>query len=113
MKTIKRSISIVFIIFSISFYGCSGVPVNMDTQLPYNIDISKGRQIMARTAGFQLFLFFPININNRHEKAYQKLKKLAGENSCITDIKIQESWRYAFVGTVYITTIKATVYPMR
>ena len=31
----------------------------------------------------------------------------------ITNIKVEESWTYAFIGTVYTTTIKAMAYPRK
>ncbi len=36
---------------------------------------------------------------------------MAAGNDYITDIKIQESWTYAFVGTVYTTAYTAMAYP--
>jgi hypothetical protein len=55
-------------------------------------------------------LFIPIAVNGRQAEAYEKLKQAAG-NDLITDIKIEESWTYAFVGTIYHTTLTATAYP--
>ena len=114
MKTLsKLTISVIFIaIFFI--IGCAGKPISVgivDQQLvDANIDFTRGRSISASASGFQLFLFIPININNRHERAYQILRGQA-DNDCITDVKIKESWKYAFVGTIYTTTIKAMAYP--
>ena len=58
-----------------------------------------------------MLLLIPININDRQERAYTLLKAQAN-GGFITDVKIKESWTYAFVGTVYKTTITATVYPI-
>ncbi|MBU4257715.1 MAG: hypothetical protein KKI12_03320 [Proteobacteria bacterium] len=114
-KLIRLTILVVFIaVFFIA--GCAGKPIRVgtvDQQLDNtNIDFTRGRSISASASGFQLLLFIPININNRHERAYQILCGQAG-NDYITDIKIQESWTYAFVGTVYSTTIKAMAYPRK
>jgi hypothetical protein len=98
------------------FSACAGTPVKLESSKPEidltKIDFSKGRDITASASGFQLLLLIPIQINSRHERAYQILKgKAAGDY--ITDINIQESWGYGFVGTVYTTTIKAKAYPYK
>lgn len=109
---------LVFFILIIALFsaGCAGNPVKLESfQQPVNlaeIDFSKGRQITASAGGFQLLLLIPISINSRHMRAFEKLKAQAG-NDFITDIKIQEAWTYAFVGTVYTTTITATAYPRK
>ncbi len=111
---IKLAISVVFITFIFSI-GCAGKPIRfgvVEQQDNINIDFTRGRTLSASASGFQLLLFIPININDRHERAYQILRGQAG-NDYITDIKIQESWTYAFVGTVYTTTIKAMAYPRK
>ena len=114
MKTLSRlTISVVFIaIFFI--IGCAGKPIkvgHIDQQFSNTkIDFTRGRSIEASTSGFQLFLFIPIGINDRHERAYTLLRAQAGHDY-ITDIKVQESWIYAFIGTVYKTTLKAMAYP--
>ncbi len=77
-----------------------------------NIDLTRGRSLSASASGFQLLLFIPININDRQERAYQILRGQAG-NEYITAVKIQESWTYAFVGTVYTTTLEAMAYPRK
>ena len=116
MKTLSRlTISIVFIaIFFI--IGCAGKPIKVgqiDQQFSNTkVDFTRGRSIEASASGFQLLLFIPIAINNRHERAYTLLRAQAGHDY-ITDINVQESWTYAFVGTVYKTTIKAMAYPQK
>jgi hypothetical protein len=104
------ALSILFIFL----IGCSGVPIRFGGDTPNydrkNVDFSKGREISGQASGFQLFMFIPINVNHRHEQAYQQLLEAAGSDY-ITDVKIEESWTYAYVGTVYSTMIKATAYP--
>jgi hypothetical protein len=93
--------------------GCAGTPIHvgsLDQQLNGNVDFTRGREISASAAGFQLFLVIPIMINSRHDRANHVLLQRAG-NDYITDIKIQESWKWAYVGTLYRTTIKAMAYP--
>ena len=110
---IRLTMSIIFIsVFFIA--GCAGKPIKVgtvDKQLDNaKIDFTRGRSISASASGFQLLLLIPININGRHERAYQILRGQAG-NDYITNVKIKESWTYAFVGTVYTTTIEAMAYP--
>ena len=92
--------------------GCSGTPVYIESTAPklYENVKDKGREISASASGFQLLLLIPIDINERQKTAYDLLKAQAGDGY-ITDVKIQESWTYAFVGTSYKTTMTATVYP--
>lgn len=113
MKYIRKIVALASLgIFGFFIVGCSGTPIYIETPDPkaYEGSKDKGREISASASGFQLFLLIPIDINDRHEKAYQLLKAQAG-NGYITDVKIKESWSYGFVGTVYKTTLSATVYP--
>lgn len=113
MKKTKRVLSAVSIGIAASFFaGCSGTPVYIESVAPklYENVKDKGREISASASGFQLLLFIPIDINNRQERAYELLKAQA-DGGYITDVKIKESWTYAFVGTAYKTTMTATVYP--
>ncbi len=108
---IKLAISVVFITFILSI-GCSGKPIRVgviEQQDNINIDFTSGRSIEASASGLQLLLFLPVFINDRHERAYTLLRAQA-DRDYITDIKVQESWSYAFIGTIYKTTIKAMAY---
>ncbi len=116
MKTITRFISVGLAASTPLLAACSGTPVKtgasneqIDTA---NVDFSKGRKITASASGFQLLLFIPININDRQERAFQVLLGQAG-GDYVTDIRVDESWTYAFVGTVYKTTIEAMAYPVK
>ena len=95
-----------------SMVGCSGVPVYLESTAPklYENNKDKGREITASASGFQLLLFIPIDVNERQNTAYESLKSQAG-GGYLTDVKIKESWTYAFIGTSYKTTMTATVYP--
>ncbi len=114
MNQLQKLLIPVIIAAIFSLMGCTGTPVKVglsEQQITNeDIDYSQGRNISATANGFQLMLFFPININNRHERAYRALLNKAG-NDYISDVKIQESWTYAFIGTIYRTTLQATVYP--
>lgn len=104
------------VVASLLLAACSGNPIRtgvanqrIDTA---NIDYSKGRRVSASASGFQLLLLIPISINNRHERAYRELLAQAGSDY-VTDIKLNESWTYALVGTVYKTTLEAMAYPQK
>lgn len=95
--------------------ACQGVPVNYTGHTVTDrsqIDPYKGQRISAEASGFQLLLLIPYNINDRHQRAYAQLRKVAGDR-LLTDIAITESWQWAFVGTVYTTRIDATAYPRK
>jgi hypothetical protein len=77
---------------------------------PAEMHATTGRPIKASASGFQLLLFIPININDRQERAFQLLQAQAGDDY-LTNVAVDESWTWAFVGTVYRTTLTATAYP--
>ena len=106
----KISRRIVLFIMFVLIIGCAGTPVKIDSLPRQSIDTTKGRVITAQACGFQLLLWIPIMINERQARAYQNLLMAAGKEH-IADVKIKESWTYAFVGTVYCTELEATAYP--
>lgn len=113
MRKHKQIISSLLItVISLLMVGCAGKPILFQSVPPqkYENVKDKGREISASASGFQLLLLIPIDINDRHERAYQLLRAQAG-NDYLTNVRIEESWTYAFVGTSYKTTLKATVYP--
>ena len=92
--------------------SCSSSLVTFPSIHIDDIDPENGREVTASATGFQLLLFIPIGANDRQLRAFQALKAQAGADA-IADIKIKESWTYAFVGTLYQTTMTATAYPRR
>lgn len=114
MKTTSRLTAIGVAIVSLLLAACSGAPIKTGEANQYagatSIDTYRGRNISATASGFQLLLFIPINVNSRHERAWKALLAQAG-GDYVTNIKINESWSYGFVGTVYRTTLEATAYP--
>lgn len=90
--------------------SCTSVPVVIDNRVPENIDREKGREVTGSGAGFQLFWLIPINVNGRQARAWQQVLDKAGDD-CVTDVEIQESWVYGFVGTAYRTSFRAKAYP--
>jgi hypothetical protein len=121
MKIINKNIVAFAFLACAILTGCTGNVINLgnssfgksDQKLDLSkIDFSKGRSVSAEAGGFQLLLVIPININDRHERAYQLLRAQAGSDY-LTDIKIKESWTYGVVGTVYTTRLEATAYPYK
>ena len=86
--------------------GCAGIPAAVGTRVNGPPPAGTEREITGGACGFQLFLFIPINVNNRLERANQQLELAAG-GDFITEVQIQERWIYAFVGTVYCTDLQA------
>lgn len=104
----------LLLVFASYITGCSGKPITFNSIDPklYAEQKGEGRTITAEASGFQLLLFIPLGINDRHQQAYDVLKGQAN-GDIITDIKITESWTYALVGTIYTTKLTATAYPKK
>ena len=101
-------------VFAVYLTGCAGKPITFNSVDPklYAEQRGEGRTIAGEASGFQLLLFIPIGVNDRHQQAYDVLKGQAN-GDIITDIKITEYWTYAFVGTIYTTKLTATAYPKK
>ena len=112
---LNQIVEFIFLtVFAVYLTGCVGKPItfnSVDTKL-YAEQKGEGRTISGEASGFQLLLFIPIGVNDRHQQAYDVLKGQAN-GDIITDIKITESWSYAFVGTIYTTKLTATAYPKK
>ena len=111
----KNLLKLIFLtVFAVYFTGCSGKPVTFNSVDPklYADKKADARTISSEVSGFQLLLFIPIGVNDRHQQVYDVLKGQAN-GDYITDIKITESWTYAFVGTIYTTKMTATAYPKK
>ncbi len=91
--------------------SCVGTPVTFKSLVDQKYDINKSRTITADACGFQLLLLIPIRVNDRAERAYSSLIAQA-QYEHVTDIKVKETWNYAFVGTVYCTVLEATAHPL-
>lgn len=115
MKMIKQLLSIAAVaMMTMWLTGCTGQPITFKSVDPISYaDVKdKGRTITASASGFQLLLFIPISVNTRHQSAYGQLLAQAN-GDYVTDVKVEESWTYALIGTVYTTTITATAYPKK
>jgi hypothetical protein len=88
--------------------ACAGTPTSLGTRASTPLPDGPERVITAEACGFQLLLFIPININDRMQRANRALEAQA-DGGFITDVKVQESWAYGLVGTVYCTTLQAKV----
>ena len=112
----KRSLIFAVLLTSLALAGCTGKPAPLTAASHQaslaSVDMTRGRAISASASGFQLLLFIPISINDRHERALQQLRAQAGRDY-ISDVKVEESWTYALVGTVYTTRLVATAYPYK
>jgi hypothetical protein len=111
MKKSQVVILGIIVTLCMAVASCTGTPVMFKSMMGQNYDATKGHTITAGACGFQLLLLIPININDRQQKAYEELMRQAGNDYYVTDIKVQERWTYAFVGTVYCTELEATAYP--
>jgi hypothetical protein len=112
---LNQIVKFIFLtVFAVYLTGCAGKPITFNSVDPklYAEQKGEGRSISGEASGFQLLLFIPIGVNDRHQQAYDVLKGQAN-GDIITDIKIIESWSYAFVGTIYTTKLTATAYPKK
>ena len=112
---LNQIVEFIFLtVFAVYLTGCAGKPITFNSVDPklYAEQRGEGRTIAGEASGFQLLLFIPIGVNDRHKQAYDVLKGQAN-GDIITDIKITESWSYAFVGTIYTTKLTATAYPKK
>ena len=113
MNSYKHYLSSVIISALLLLQGCAGTPVSIGVSKDFDrslYDMDNPKQATVTASGLQLLYFIPININSRHARAYSMIETQA-EDGLVSDIQIQESWVYAFAGTVYKTTMKANIYP--
>lgn len=90
--------------------ACVGTPVHIDGSIPAGLDKRTARVVEGGAGSFQLLILIPIRHNSRHERAWEELKAKAPD-CYLTNVQMQERWIYAFVGTGYVTTFRATAYP--
>ena len=115
MRLAKNYVAVMIILSLMLLQGCIGTPVKMGVSENFDraaYDMENPKQLSISASGFQLLLFIPIAINSRHDRAYSAIESQAGDG-LISDVQVTESWTYAFVGTVYKTTIDAKVYPRK
>ena len=100
---------ITFLLSAVGF-GCMGTQVHFADAPMEKLDLSRGRPVKARASGLYLFGLFPLGINDRQARAYEELKEEAG-NDYLTDIKIQDVWKWVVIGNKYSTVLTAVAYP--
>ena len=110
-RGIFKELSLVLVAGAI-LSACTGVPVQFGPQGDEKYDATKPRTVSAQACGFQFLILIPIRINDRAARALAALKQQGGEDY-IADIKVQETWTYAVVGTIHCTYVEATAYPRR
>lgn len=110
MRYVNRVRAVIAAVGLLVLAGCASTPITLPAINAREVDLSQGREVTGKSCGFQLFLVIPININGRFEEAYDQLKGQAGRD-LMANLRIEESWTYAFVGTVYCTKLMATAYP--
>jgi len=111
MRSLSKLRLLAILVLMIFSAGCAGKAVQIGSIADQAYDASKGREVVATTRGFQLLLVIPIRINSRQARAYKAIRNMAGDDYIITNVRVQEYWRYAFIGTVYGTKMRATLYP--
>lgn len=99
------------ILASIGF-GCTGDKVQFADAPMDKLDLSQGHKVTGRASGLQLFGLIPIGVNERQERAYEQMKEAAGDDF-VTNVKIQDVWKYVVIGMKYNTIITATAYPVK
>ena len=104
VKTLFKYAMIFFVAAALA--GCSGAPVQLGSRITTSVPTGPSRDISAQACGMQLLLFIPIRVNGRMLRAYTALEAQAG-GDFITDVQIQETWTYLFVGTNYCTALQA------
>lgn len=111
MKYLQKTISsfLILILVVLSF-GCSGAAIKIPFTTEKPIDTDRGRMVSTKKCGFQLLLFIPIMVNSRHQRAYESLLTQAG-GDVLSNLRVEESWIYGFVGTTYCSEMQAVAYP--
>lgn len=111
MRAMKRTLRAAAGLLALALAaGCASTPIVLNAPPKGAVDMAKGRTVRGNGCGFQLLLLLPLAVNGRQERAYQELMGQARDDY-VTDFKVEESWWYAFVGTVYCTQLEATAYP--
>lgn len=111
--SIRISAFLVVIVILASFgFGCTGDKVQFADAPIDKLDLSQGRKVTGRASGLHLFGVIPIGVNERQSRAYERMKGEAG-NDYVTDIKIQDVWKFVFIGQKYNTTVTAMAYPLK
>lgn len=107
MKISKTLRMVVMALATVMLGACEGVPIKLGSDAGPVLAGANAIQLEAKSCGFQLLLFIPINVNTRHAHAWQALQAKA-HGKALTDIKLKDEWFWGGVGTIYCTTLAAT-----
>ncbi len=110
MQATRRILVLASLLVALACAGCAGKSVALGSAPTASYDRTQGRPVSGSASGFQLLLLIPIQINDRHERAYESLLAAAG-GDVVTDVRVQESWTYAVIGTIYKVQMDAVAYP--
>ena len=97
---------------SAGLVGCVGTSVQLDDVPLDKVDLSRGHKVMGEASGFHLFEVIPLGVNGRQARAYERMKNEA-PFEYLTDIRVQDSWLWIWVGIKYSTAMSATAYPLK
>ena len=100
----------MLLVLFLAFTGCMGTAVKFKTMPDQPYDSARGREVKGSACGFQFWLVVPLMINDRAERAYDDMI-LAAAGDYVTNIKVNERWIYALIGTAYCTDMQGTAYP--
>lgn len=103
----KKHIVSIFLAFFISA-GCSSGWIQLSNGVDKPPANGKKAVFSESACGFNLLGFIPISINDRYARAWKRLNNLT-QDAFIEKIIAEESWTYAYVGTVYCTEITVNV----
>ena len=84
---LNQIVEFIFLtVFAVYLTGCAGKPITFNSVDPklYADKKADARTISGEASGFQLLLFIPISVNDRHQQAYDVLKGKAN-GDYITD----------------------------
>ncbi len=108
---IRRLLQSFLLVLLAAVTACTGTVVQFKSTTDHAYDTTKSRIVQGSSCGFQLLTFIPIMINDRAQRAYSQVSAAAGSD-VLGEIKVNEKWTYAFVGTIYCTEIQAKAYPL-
>ena len=105
----KRAIGILLLALSCGGCVSTSVVINADDLSAADTN-GRVEVVEGRGCGYQLFSLIPMGTNGRQWRAYQELRSNA-RGKVLTDIQIEEYWRYGVVGNTYCTRMKAVAFP--
>lgn len=104
MNATLKSIGLMvcLLILAVSGPGCSSTPVMVIPRPAANVQ--RLGHVEGSALGAQIMLF-PAGINSRTRRAYDRALAQAPGATALTDVTIQESWIWFYVGSLRNITI--------